>query len=387
MTKYPDSLDNGLMARLKQEFTTEEQGLFLQSFSTHLNYNQSDLVIDLDEVWEWMGFTNKCNAKTALLKNFKEEAGEFKSASCQHKALSGVPRNGGQNRKLFTMSVSTFKELFMFSKTEKARKVRKYYLKMEEVMMEYLKDRDMHRILELTTAKTLAVNDREAAISAAFLSKLGSRNALYMGKMETLGPNDFVFKVGSSKDIVERGRNIKPVFGSTPTFLEVIVTDMNEELERWVFSQPFFLDRQYTGAVNGKHRSVECFRGSMADFEVVRDLIKKKSITLGTISRMTALELAQQKNEETRLRVQEMEMTMKDRQEEATKRKWHSARLSKWPLRFTTTPRQGCRWIRWTSTSKTRVYAGLRCSAVCSPTHRPSTQIQSGKIWPTLSRR
>jgi hypothetical protein len=59
-----------------------------------------------------------------------------------------------------------------------------------------------------------------------------------------LGPNDFVFKVEQLKDI--EGRNIKPVFGSTPTFLEVIVTGMNEELERWKYSHSRFFS---TGSI------------------------------------------------------------------------------------------------------------------------------------------
>jgi hypothetical protein len=50
MTKYPDSLDSGLMARLKQEFTTEEQAVLL-GFSAYLQHSPTDFVIDLDHVW------------------------------------------------------------------------------------------------------------------------------------------------------------------------------------------------------------------------------------------------------------------------------------------------------------------------------------------------
>jgi hypothetical protein len=47
MTKYPDSLDND-MARLEREFTTEEQGLFLQLLLPQSR--STDFVIDLDDV-------------------------------------------------------------------------------------------------------------------------------------------------------------------------------------------------------------------------------------------------------------------------------------------------------------------------------------------------
>jgi hypothetical protein len=51
--------------------------------------------------------------------------------------------------------VLNFQELFMLSKTEKARKHSKYHLEDGGGDEEYLKDRDMHRILELTTAKVV----------------------------------------------------------------------------------------------------------------------------------------------------------------------------------------------------------------------------------------
>jgi hypothetical protein len=57
-------LDEGLMARLESRFTTEEQqGLFLKSFSAHLNYQPIHLVISLDDVWNGWGFHSKGTAK------------------------------------------------------------------------------------------------------------------------------------------------------------------------------------------------------------------------------------------------------------------------------------------------------------------------------------
>jgi hypothetical protein len=125
MTKYPDSLDNGLMARLKQEFTTEEQGLFLQSFSAYLNHGPTDFVIDLDDVYEWVGYTEKATAKKLLKKAFVDGK-DFKSAWFQNQALLGT-QNGGQNRQRIMMSVRTFKRFCMLAKTgEKADTVREY---------------------------------------------------------------------------------------------------------------------------------------------------------------------------------------------------------------------------------------------------------------------
>jgi len=51
----------------------EEQELFLQGFHLYLQHDsKKDFVIDLDDVYEWLGFTRKGNAKTILVKKLQE---------------------------------------------------------------------------------------------------------------------------------------------------------------------------------------------------------------------------------------------------------------------------------------------------------------------------
>ena len=55
-------------AILQSEFTTEEQQIFLQNFRCYLEYDpEKDFVIELDKVFEYLGFTQKANAKRLLL--------------------------------------------------------------------------------------------------------------------------------------------------------------------------------------------------------------------------------------------------------------------------------------------------------------------------------
>jgi hypothetical protein len=60
-----------LLHKIEKPFTNDQQQLFIASFYTYLNYNsKTDFVIDLDNVWKWIGFTRKDNAKAVLLKHF-----------------------------------------------------------------------------------------------------------------------------------------------------------------------------------------------------------------------------------------------------------------------------------------------------------------------------
>ena len=58
-----------LIEKIQSKFTSYEQQLFLSSFYCYLKYDKiNDYVIDLDNVWKWLGFNKKYNA-TRLLEN------------------------------------------------------------------------------------------------------------------------------------------------------------------------------------------------------------------------------------------------------------------------------------------------------------------------------
>ena len=71
ITKLTGNYQSKLVEKVKNNFTNYEQQLFLSSFYCYLKYdNKNDYVIDLDNVWKWLGFNQKYNAKVTLEKNF-----------------------------------------------------------------------------------------------------------------------------------------------------------------------------------------------------------------------------------------------------------------------------------------------------------------------------
>ena len=58
--------------KIKANFIETQQQLFIASLYSYLHHNQNtEFIIDLDDVWKWLGFTNKANAKKLLEKCFK----------------------------------------------------------------------------------------------------------------------------------------------------------------------------------------------------------------------------------------------------------------------------------------------------------------------------
>jgi hypothetical protein len=71
ITKFSGDYQSKLVEKVKNHFTNYEQQLFLSSFYCYLNYNsKTDFVIDLDNIWKWLGFSSKHKTKELLEKYF-----------------------------------------------------------------------------------------------------------------------------------------------------------------------------------------------------------------------------------------------------------------------------------------------------------------------------
>jgi len=89
-TKLSDTYNNKLIQKIKNNFSLEEQKLYIVSFYSYLNYDEfNDFVIDLDDVWKWLGFSQKVNTKRVLTKNFKENT-DYKILLCQNEEQKKV---------------------------------------------------------------------------------------------------------------------------------------------------------------------------------------------------------------------------------------------------------------------------------------------------------
>ena len=128
-----------LLALLKSELTGAEQQLFVDGFHAYMKHDaRKDFTVSLDDVYEWLGFTRKDNAKRLVHKHLTEgvhfttEVSAFlRSEECTGDTLDRT--------QTVVMTVHGFKQLCMVANTDKSRRIRDYYIAMEEVMFEYTK--------------------------------------------------------------------------------------------------------------------------------------------------------------------------------------------------------------------------------------------------------
>jgi 2-hydroxy-3-keto-5-methylthiopentenyl-1-phosphate phosphatase len=68
-----NNIEQELVNKLKENFTETEQQMFIQSFSMYLNHDQeNEYIINLDDVYTWIGFDRKGKCKELLIKHFQE---------------------------------------------------------------------------------------------------------------------------------------------------------------------------------------------------------------------------------------------------------------------------------------------------------------------------
>ena len=95
ITKLSGNYHNKLITQIKDKFNDSQQQMFVASFYCFLNCDKkNDFIIDLDNVWKWLGFSQKVRAKELLNKSFILDKDYKKSLSLQGKQTKHT--KGGQ---------------------------------------------------------------------------------------------------------------------------------------------------------------------------------------------------------------------------------------------------------------------------------------------------
>jgi hypothetical protein len=193
--------NNKLLNKIKEQFTENQQQLFVSSFYCYLKYNQTaDFVVDLDTVWEWIGFSTKGHAKRTLEKYFTLEE-DYKIVLTQL-GKQGKHSNGGNNKETILMTVMTFKLFCIKSNTKKADEIHKYYVKLEQLLQETIYEESIELRLKLEKLTVEKNRLREQTILEQFPD---NTQCIYYGYIDnTNDKNEKLVKFGQTNNLTRR---------------------------------------------------------------------------------------------------------------------------------------------------------------------------------------
>jgi len=208
IARLSDTYQNNLLSKIKTNFSNNEQQLFIASFYCYLNYDQkNDFVIDLDDIWRWLGYNQKIKAKDLLEKNFIIDI-DYKILLSQATQQKQHIR-GGHNKEKIMLNIRTFKRLCLKAGTTKADEIHEYYIKLEETLQEV--------ILEESKELRLQLKQKDKMIEISEIDKIKIREktlleqfpnntqCVYYGIIENVSnQNENLIKFGISNNLKNR---------------------------------------------------------------------------------------------------------------------------------------------------------------------------------------
>jgi hypothetical protein len=215
--KISPECNNRFINKIKENFTETQQQLFVSSFYCYLNYNQTtDFVIDLDNIWKWLGFSQKAMAKRSLQKHFIIDK-DYKVLLCQSAEQKNDTR-GGHNKEIIMLNIRTFKLFCIKAGTEKANEIHEYFVKLEEIMNEILKEECLELKQKLENQKIS--NQLEKELEKELLREKTileqfpvNTQCVYYGIIDNTNENnEQLVKYGNSNNLQQRVEQHKKIY-------------------------------------------------------------------------------------------------------------------------------------------------------------------------------
>ena len=285
ISKLTNTYNVKLLNKIKTAFSDTEQQLFIGSFYCYLNYDtKRDFVVDLDNVWEWMGFSQKIRAKEVLDRYFLENTDYKAFAFSIEKAnvdQSLLPRSreqkgrGGHNIKKIMMTIKCFKSLCLKAQTKKASEIHEYYLKMEEILHEVIEEEgtelkqkmeEQKRILDEKTSElektthSLKLNS-EQENHKTLLRKYGTTNSpmIYIVRIKKYDNGEYIIKIGESrKGIKNRLNEFMKKYNKDVIILDCFLVRDSNGLEKYLHHHPEIHPNKVT-TLEGHEKENELF--------------------------------------------------------------------------------------------------------------------------------
>ena len=166
---------------------------------------KNDFVIDLDNVWNWLDFSQKIKAKQMLEKNFTINK-DYKLL-LYHEVKQTNQVKGGHNKETFMLNVETFKKFCLKAGTKKADEVHDYFIKLENIMFEIAKEESeklKHQVLTLENKnkemEEKIIKQKELDKEKYLLKYFANiGNIIYIIKVKSYDNGSYIVKIGESR--------------------------------------------------------------------------------------------------------------------------------------------------------------------------------------------
>jgi|688.fasta_scaffold167715_2 hypothetical protein len=250
ITRLSQTYQHKLLNKIKAKFNENEQQMFVASFYCYLKHDShKDFVIDLDNVWKWLGFATKQKAKDLLEKQFIVDIDYKLLLNPQVKQKNDT--RGGHNKETFMLNIRTFKLFCLKAGTKKAEQIHDYYINLEETLQEVLQEESTELKLqleqkntELATQVLTSEKEKERLKEKTILEHFPKNTqCVYYGLIDDVSTNqEKLIKFGNSNDLRARVRVHKDTYTNF-RLVNAFKVDNKFQIENALKSHPVFAAR------------------------------------------------------------------------------------------------------------------------------------------------
>ena len=312
IAKLSNVYNSKLLTKIKDNFSGFEQQLFVGSFYCYLNYDKNiDFIVDLDNIWQWLGFSTKQHTERILEKLFKIDV-DYKFASDNKKVekVDKQEKNGGQNIKKIFLTVKCFKSLCLKSQTKKASEIHDYYLKLEELLHEIVEEEtDELRqqleqkdniILEITQNSEkekenllkISKKEKQKAVEQAIIVQFPvNTECIYFGTIDnTNEANEKLVKFGHTNDLATRILDHRKKYDNF-NLVNAFRVQNKVEIENLIKTSPKIKRHIRNVEIDGKNKT-EIIAYDATNFTLerlsryIKDIIHSKTYSIDNFNRI-----------------------------------------------------------------------------------------------------
>ena len=260
ITKLNGNYQNKLIDKIKNNFTDYEQQLFLSSFYCYLKYDPyTDFVIDLDDIWGWIGFSNKSNSKNLLLKYFNENIDYkiLKKKDIETEEIIPKKENrGGQNKEIIMLNMNTFKKFCIKAQTKKSDEINDYFIKLQDILFDEsnelreklekkdieLEEKDIEleeKDIEIDKKNIELKNQKELEREKFLLNEYGYIGSIiYIVKVKNFDNASYIIKIGESRRGIKKRYNEHKLRYDNVLLLDCFKVDKSKDFESFIHNHP-----------------------------------------------------------------------------------------------------------------------------------------------------
>jgi len=308
ITRLSNTYNSKLLNKIQHNFTGFEQQLFVSSFYCYLNYDKNvDFVVDLDNVWKWLGFNQKVKASALLEKHFKLDI-DYKKVAFPHGKANveeekhSLTKHGGQNKQTILLTIKCFKSLCLKAQTKKASEIHEYYMKLEEVLQEIVEEETDELRLQLEQNKNLILEkdntivnikkEKQKAVEQAIVVQFPvNTECIYFGTIDnTTEAGEKLIKFGHTNDLSTRLVDHRKKYTNF-VLVNAFRVQNKVEIENLIKNYPKIKRQIRSIEINGKNKT-EIIAYDANNFTIeklskhIKDIIHSKTYSIDNFNRI-----------------------------------------------------------------------------------------------------